>query len=66
MRPDETFTKNHYRVSIDVKAVSQLKNVVLENVDDAFSKLVCISLATLYEGLQYSVESILIWFLISA
>lgn len=66
MRPNEAFTEDRYWVPVDVKAVSQLKDVVLENIDDTFSKLVCIPLSALYKSLQNSIEPVLIWFLIRA
>ena len=48
----KTFTEYHYWVSIDMKWVTKLEHVFLEEVDDVLSKLICVSLSSLYWSFQ--------------
>ena len=64
VRPHKALTENHDRVPVNMEAVSQLEDIVLEGVDDTLCECVCIPFAALDKGFKNFVVSTLVWLFI--
>ena len=66
VKPNKTFTENHYRMFINIQTLSQFENIILKQVNNILCKSICISFTSLYCWLQFQQEDPIInWIKIS-